>query len=464
MLAFYLCIYLLCTLLIGLWASRRVKNNTDYLVAGKSLPLYLEIGTLFATWFGAETVLGSSATMYESGLSGVTEEPFGASLCLFLVGALFARRLYRLNVLTLSDFYNQKFGGWNESLSAVIMIVSYFGWIAAQFLAIGVVIHLIVPELSLGLGIAIGALLVFIYTFFGGMWSISTTDIMQSVIIIFGLLACLWQMNSILPLQTMIKQTPISYFHIYEAVGFTGGLNYFAAWIVIGLGSIPQQDVFQRINSAKNAKVAVQASYIGGVLYLTISLIPLILALYARHLGGFDYLSSQELLLPALIEKYMSTPVKILFFGALLSAIMSTASGAILAPAAVLSENIIGRYFTKSTSKNFALFLSRLSVLIITLLSLLLAYSGTGIYELVGDSSSLSLVSLFVPLCIGLFLPKYADRWASLASMLSGLFTWVYFNFFNHIEVHAIIPGLTMSMLAYGVVYLVRLQGIVSRS
>src|SRR5699024_7959304 len=103
-------IYLVATVALGLWAARKVKNSTDYVVAGHKLPLYMVIATVFATWFGSETVLGTSATFINEGLGGIVADPFGAALCLVLVGLFFAVPLYRLKLLTIGDYYRIRYG------------------------------------------------------------------------------------------------------------------------------------------------------------------------------------------------------------------------------------------------------------------------------------------------------------------------------------------------------------------
>ena len=101
MLLTFIAIYLLGTLFIGWFASKFVKTANDFAIAGRKMPTYVVASALFATWFGSETVMGASSEFVENGLLGVIEDPFGASLCLLLIGLFFARPLYKLNILTL---------------------------------------------------------------------------------------------------------------------------------------------------------------------------------------------------------------------------------------------------------------------------------------------------------------------------------------------------------------------------
>ena len=102
-------LYLLVTIAIGLFAARHVHDAKDFMVAGRSLPLYISVATVFATWFGAETVLSVSATFARDGLNGIPADPFGASACLLVVAFFFARAFYRMNLLTIGDFYRKRY-------------------------------------------------------------------------------------------------------------------------------------------------------------------------------------------------------------------------------------------------------------------------------------------------------------------------------------------------------------------
>src|SRR5436190_16078529 len=121
----FVVLYLLGTLSLGVWAGTRIKNTSDFAIAGRSLPLIMVVTTTFATWFGAETVLGIPAKFVSGGLNSVIEDPFGAGTCLILVGVFFAGKLYRMTLLTINDYYRERFGRFVEVVCAVIIMTSY---------------------------------------------------------------------------------------------------------------------------------------------------------------------------------------------------------------------------------------------------------------------------------------------------------------------------------------------------
>ncbi|WP_276497308.1 sodium:solute symporter family protein [Pontibacter litorisediminis] len=423
MLILFVLLYLLFNIGVGFWASRRVKNTTDFLLAGRQLPFYISTAVVFATWFGSETLLGASSEFAQHGLLGVMEDPFGAALCLVLVGLFFAKRLYRMNLLTMVDYYRERYNRPTEQLAGFFMIISYFGWIAAQMVALGIVMNQVFG-VSTATGVVVGSMIVVGYTFMGGMWSVSITDFVQTVMIIGGLIYISYELMQQVPLQEVTAALPDDFFRfVPQERDSVSWLNYFALWITIGLGSIPQQDVFQRVMSARSERVAVASSIGAGFLYLTVAFMPLMLALYAKLLHPHLMQEDAQLLVPGLILSSSSLLVKVLFFGALISAIISTASGGILAPAAVLSENMLKPLLKNVTDKQLLL-LSRVSVLLVAAVSLSMALLRSNIYELVSESSALSLVSLFVPLVAGLFWRKTTSA-AAIASMLAGMGVWL---------------------------------------
>ena len=184
----FVMIYMAVTIAIGLVAASRVKNSKDYLIAGRKLPLYMNTACVFATWFGAETVLSVSATFAKDGLGGVAGDPFGATACLVIAALFFARVFYRMDLLTIGDFYKKRYGKGVEVLTSLAIAASYLGWTSAQMTALGLVINVVSGgAVSLDNAIIMGAVIVLVYTIFGGMWSVAFTDLFQTIVILVGL-------------------------------------------------------------------------------------------------------------------------------------------------------------------------------------------------------------------------------------------------------------------------------------
>ncbi|MDA7416694.1 sodium:solute symporter family protein [Xenophilus arseniciresistens] len=425
-------VYLLITIVIGLIAARRVKNTTDFAIAGRHLPMYMIITTTFATWFGSEIVLGVPAKFIEGGLHNVVEDPFGAGMCLILVGLFFAGKLYRMTLLTISDYYRERYGRGIEVACSLIIMLSYLGWVSAQVTALGLVFNLLSGgAISIPWGMTIGVVSILAYTLFGGMWSVAVTDFLQMIILVVGLLILAVFAGNMAggAGQVIDLATSRDLFRFWPEPTWHQIVFFFAAAITMMLGSIPQQDVFQRVMSANSIKAATRGTIIGGSAYILFAFVPMFLVVSAllimperaTELLGDD----PQKVLPTLVMEKMPFVMQVLFFGALLSAIKSCASATLLAPSVTFTENI-WRQFRPHGSDRENLLAMRISVLVFA--ACVLAYSiqmeGTPIYELVSGAYQVPLVGAFVPLVFGLYWNRASTQGAICAVVL-GIGVWI---------------------------------------
>jgi SSS family solute:Na+ symporter len=427
-------IYLLVTIAIGLWAAKKVSNSKDFLVAGRRLPLYMTMATVFATWFGAETVLSVSATFARDGLGGIVADPFGSSFCLVFVAFFFARAFYRMDLLTIGDFYRKRFGKPVEVITSVAITASYLGWTSAQLTALGLVFHVLSGDaLSLNQGILLGAAIVLGYTMWGGMWSVAWTDLFQTVVIIVGLWAVAWLVSDMAggAGKVIVAAAEAGKFEFWPKGGSKEWLAFAASWATLAVGSIPQQDVFQRVTSAKNESTAVRGTLLGGLAYFIFAFVPIFIAYAAlvidpqlAALFKSDDAREIQFILPKFIGERVPLWAQIMFFGALLSAILSTASGALLAPTALFTENVLRPFAPKMDDRQF-LFTLRIVLVAFTLAALLFGLnSRSTMYEMVQNAYKVTMVGALVPLVAGLYW-KRATTGGAMASILLGLSTWL---------------------------------------
>ncbi len=435
MLITFVVLYMAVTIAIGLVAATRVHNAKDYLVAGRSLPLYMNVATVFATWFGAETVLAVSATFAKDGLHGIPGDPFGASVCLVLAALLFARLFYRMNLLTIGDFYKHRYGKSVEVLTSVAIVASYLGWTSAQMTALGLVIHVLSgAAIDLNTAILCGAAVVLVYTIFGGMWSVAFTDLFQTVIILIGLTLVAVTVGDMAggPAKVIAQASADGKFTMFPAdMGAAGWWAMAGAFFAFAFGSIPQQDVFQRMTSAKNEATAVRGTLIGGAIYFCFAFVPIFIGYAAlvaepslKELFASEDARQIQRILPDLVLAKMPLWTQILFFGALLSAILSTASGALLAPTALFTENVLRPFVPRMGDRQFLLTL-RIILVTFTAAALLFALnSKSTMYEMVQNAYNVTLVGAFVPLLAGAYW-KRATTQGALASIVFGVGTWI---------------------------------------
>lgn len=427
----FVILYLLVSVAIGLSAAARVRNTKDFAVAGRSLPLPVVTATVFATWFGAETVLGISATFVKEGLHGVVADPFGSSLCLILAGLFFAPRFYQLNLLTIGDYYRLRYNRVVEVLCTLCVVASYLGWVAAQFKVLGLVLNVVTDgAITQSVGMIVGAAIVLTYTVFGGMFSVAILDFVQITVIMGGLL----YIASVISDLTGGVGAVVSHaaqagkLAFFPSAGLDAWIPFIGAWMTMMLGSIPQQDVFQRITSAKDEKTAVRASVLGGTLYFLFAFVPMFLAYSATlvdpKMFGDLLQKDSQLVLPTLILQHTPLAAQIIFFGAVLSAVMSCSSATLLAPSVAFSENIIKGIFTGMSDRTF---LRTMRMVLVGFACVVLAFaldSEASIFKMVVNAYKVTLVAAFIPLFAGLYW-KRANAQGAVFAIVAGLSTWI---------------------------------------
>jgi Na+/proline symporter len=387
-------------------------------------------------------VLGIPATFLDENLGGTISDPFGASLALILFGLFFARPLYRMKLITLGDFFRQRYNRPIEMVISAAIALSYLGWVSAQVVALGLVFNV----LSEGLitqpqGILIGAAVVLLYTLFGGMWSVALTTLVQMTVIVAGLL---WiaklvgdmpEVNGVAPV--IEHAAAAGKFEFWPAMEWTAIITFVAGLLTMGFGSIPQQDVFQRANSSKNEKIAVWGTVIGGSLYFLFAAVPIYLTYSATLVDPILTTAlladDAQLVLPTFVKVHLPLAAQVIFYGALLSVIMSTASGTLLAPSVTISENIIKEFMPHHRmSQEKLLWITRSVVVAFTVLvvfySLWSLQTKTGIHQMVENAYKITLACAFVPLAAGIYWKRASNLGAGLSIVL-GLTVWIAMEF-----------------------------------
>lgn len=432
MLIWFVVIYLSISIGIGLAAAMRVKNAKDYAVAGRHLPLPVVMATVFATWFGAEAIFGVSATFVTEGLNGVAADPFGSSMCLIIAGFFFSTQLYKLNILTLGDFYRMRYNRSVEVLTTLAIVVSYLGWVAAQIKALGLIFNMITDgAVSEETGMILGMAIVLTYTTLGGMLSVAVLDFVQMIVVIGGLLyignIVSGMTGGVTPVIDHARAAgKLDFFpkgaDVWVWITFIGG------WMTMMLGSIPQQDVFQRITSAKSAKIALWGSILGATVYFCFTFVPMFIAYAATLIDpavfGKLVLEDSQKVLPTLVLQHTPVIAQAIFFGAVLSAIMSCSSATLLAPSVSFAENIVRGYMPHLGDKGFLLVM-RICLVVFGVCVLLYALnSNHSIFGMVESAYKITLAGAFVPLVFGAFWKKATSQGA-LAAIIGGITTWV---------------------------------------
>jgi len=423
---------------VGYWASRKVSDAADYIVAGRRLPIYMVGASVMATWFAAETLMGASSTAYQYGFQGVIFDPFGASACLFLSGFLFTRVMRRARYLTVVDFFERRFGKGMTILASILQLMTYFVWTGAQMVAAGTIVNALFPSVPVEVGMVLVAAWVTGYTMLGGMFADTLLDFIQmfftagGILIIF--LFTLHQVGGWEGL-TSISETlynPKPFTLLPDMQGEAGYLGYFggmgwmywvAAWMAIGFGSVPTQDLFQRSMSGRNEATAVWGTYMAGVLYLFFGIMSPLIGIMMFKLN--PAVENPDGVLVAAAIQYVPPVLTAIFMAALASALMSTSDSSLLAGASVVTQNLFP-LFGKRLDEKEEVKWTRIMVGINGTVGVIIAVTAAVIYELGVVAWSLLLVGLFAPFALGMYWKK-TNQWGAVAGYVGGFIAWVIF-------------------------------------
>ncbi len=407
-------VFLVVQVAIGAWASRRIKSEDDFFVAGRRLGAPLVTLSLFATWFGAETCLGSSGAVYTEGLSGARADPFGYFLCLVLLGLLLSRRLHRGGFMTLGDLFKARFGRGTERLAVLLLVPSGLVWGAAQVRAFGQVLAS-TTDLPVLPAVWIAASVSVVYTFFGGLLGDVITDTVQGGIVIIGLVALCVFVALDLP-DDVFASAAFSSARLDLVAEGESVFSTLDRWSVPILGSLVAQELVARVLSARTGGVAQRASFAAAGLYLLVGGLPVFLGLVGSLV--VSPVAEPEQLLLVLSDKYLGGGWGLVFALALLCAILSTVDSILLSTSALVSHNLIEPLLHEPSERR-KLALGRSVVVLSGLFCTVVALHAESIYDLVETASALGTAGILVVTFAGLYDPR-PNPTAAVSSLIVG--------------------------------------------
>ncbi|MBN1222703.1 MAG: sodium:solute symporter [Candidatus Aminicenantes bacterium] len=424
----FLLAYLSVQVLIGLWISKKIHSENDYFLGGRKLPLLMVALSLFATWFGAETCIGSSAAVYQSGLWGSRAEPFGYTLCLLLMGLLLAARLRQGKYVTLADYYRERYGPFIEKFAIVVLVPSSLIWAAAQLRAFGQVIAA-TTTMHVTLAITLSAAFVLLYTYLGGLLGDIYTDLIQGAIVAVGLILLLaivlGDFSGIREVFASMDPSRLSFIAPNESI-----LERMDRWMVPVLGSLVAQEAISRLLAARSVSIARNASFVACGVYFALGAIPVFLGLAGPSL--LPAVADPEQFLVKLAGNYLPPALFIVFAGALISAILATIDSILLAISALCSHNIIVPAF-RIKSESGRILSARIVVLSAGGAAYVIALYAKGVYHLVVTASAFGTAGVLVITLLG-FYTKIRSQAAAATALIAGLVLTVLGEYVLHFK------------------------------
>ena len=415
-------IYIAIMIGIGIYAAKKTHSVSEFIVAGRSLPLWLCTTTIIATWFGGGMMIGGAGAAYDDGIIGNIADPFGAALCLFLLALFFVRLIRRLKLMTFVQFVEQRYGPTAATITSIAALMSTVLWVAGMLVAFGIVFETLTGT-PLVYGILGGAVIVIIYTTMGGMLAVALTDFFQMMVIAIGLIVLLvvvlvdsggWGAIS--------SQLPEHTFRMYP-LEHTGErwLNYLRAWVIFGLADIASQSLMGRALAAKSERVAQQSFYLASIGYLAFGMIPVLLGIIGSV--TMPGLADSESIVPALAFEHLHPVAIAVFVGAVLAAIMSSCDSALLASASIASTNLLP-LVKPNPSDKLQLQVVRWGILVFGIIAVTFALNAQVVFDTMLDGNLLLLAAVIVPFILGVWWQK-ANRTGALAAMSMGILSWL---------------------------------------
>lgn len=431
--------FIIVQLLIGVVVSRYIKTEDDYLLAGRRLGIPLATFSIFATWFGAESCIGSAGIAYEEGLAGISSDPFGYALCIFIVGMLFAVKFWDMKLTTIADFVRIRYSRRAERICALLMIPSSFFWTAAQIRAFGTVLST-TTDITLTTGVIAATAVVILYTSFGGMMADVVTDFIQGCIVIVGLLLLFIPVISDTQSLSFIAQSISS----HSQSSSSSLLTTAEQWLIPICGSIFAQELISRVLASRSGHVARTSSLVASGMYVIVGLIPLTIGLMGSVM--MPGVENGEQILPKMAQKYLSSGMYVLFSGAIISAILSTVDSTLLAISGLASHNIL-LPLKPDIAEPMKIRIERAVVVAAGLSAALLALYADGVYQLVKEASAFGSAGIFIVIVLGMY-TRYGDERSATVTLLGGALSWIVAYYILEFE-YSYIASLVISLMLF---------------
>ncbi len=417
-----LLIYMALMLFIGVYAARGTQSSTDFMIAGRRLPLWLCSTSIFATWFGSGIMMGAATSAYDRDFLAMIAEPFGSALALLLSGLFFARICRRTRRVTWIEFFEVRYGKIAGLFAAFADVGAGIIWVGGLLFTFGILTESL-TGLPMAAGIVVGLVVIVSYTMVGGMMAVVLTDFLQTLILVVGLVVLLFvvlgDVGGWRTISVQLPENTIRFFPIEHS--FQSWVDYIHVWMTLGVAAIAANSVIQRALSARTEAVAQNSFLLAGVGYTIIGCIPLALGLIASV--TMPDIADPNAVLSEMAVKHLHPVVTVIFVGAILSAIMSTSDSVLLSTGSIVSTNLLP-FFVKNASDRLRLRVARISIPVAAAAATYVAFGAERVVEVLIESAAPLLAMTIAPFILCFWWRK-ANNYGALAGILGGLFGWI---------------------------------------
>jgi len=410
-------VFFILMIVIGLVSMHKIRNPASYFVADRNGSSATITGSLLATIVGGSGTIGLAGLGYSKGLVGAWWMLVGAAGMLVL-SVWLAKKVRDYAVYTLPEILECQYGGSSiKVIASVVIATAWLGIIAGQIIAAGKILSVLWPGQLEALMITATSVFI-VYTVLGGQYSILRTDLIQSVIIIVGLVVCVTVgVSTAGGIGSLARQLPETYFAFPVSPSF-GWVDLTTFLLFVGAAYLVGPDIYSRIFCAKNSEIARKSVMTAALIMIPLAFFVTVTGMTARAiLPGI----SPESALPALVMHAVPVGISGLIIAALLAAVMSSADTCLLTTSTIISADIILPLFRGRIGEKKLLFMSRVGVVVIGMVSLLIALKLKGIIASLLLGYTVYTGGLVVPVLMGFYAKRLKlNAYGVIAAIIGG--------------------------------------------
>ncbi len=438
---FVLTVYFAALMTVGIIGTKKAKTSEMYMVAGRNLGVFMFFGCLTAVFLGGSSTIGTAQLGYENGVSGVWFV-FSMGLGIMLFGLLLYKRVTGYQLMTISEFLGKRFNTGAKLIGATVAAIYALMVSVTQVIAIGSILNAVFGW-DLTVSMLVGGGIVFFYTVLGGMWSVSMTDIIQFSVMTVGIFFVMlpFSLSKAGGWGQLTTQLPSAFFD-FSAIGFMEIVQYI---LLYTLGMMVGQDIWQRYFTAKNINVARTGGILVGVYSLIYSLAMCVIGMCAVIVLP-DIENTQNVFSLMAFETLPSGLLGIVF-AAVASAIMSTASGTLLASSTLIAKDILKDHFFQNISDQQFLFISRVTTLAAGTAAIAIALWIQELLVAMDVAYAVLAGSIFVPIVLGMFWKKVTPKAAFYAITSSAIVVLITLALEGFSSNHPILYGIATNIV-----------------
>ena len=463
-------LYLFTLIGIGLYKAKKIKTQSDFAVAGRSLTPWILVGTMLATWMGTGSILGNAGKTYDTGMAALIL-PLGSIIGIILLTKI-AGKVRSFEKFTVPEILGDRYGSSARLLSVIALVIAYMVIVSYQYNAGGAVLNTILTDpggnslISVEMGTIIAAIFIIAYTMLAGLVSVAYTDVANGIIILFSFIIAIpiflaeagGLSGMAASFDAMGKPDHMNFWGVYSTMDI---INFCLPPFLLIMGDA---NMYQRFFASKDAE---GAKFATRILIFAVALAELMIIVSAwivssmipdAEVGKYVLIYAAHKFLPTFLGAIMMTTI--------VGIIISTADSYLLVPATTLMRDIYLNYINPNADEKKIVFLSRVLVLILGIVAYIVSLGfakSAGFFERALYAYTIYGAAITPSLVAALFW-KGATKQGAIVSILTGTVTtllWKEAGFIRNIipaniynNMDEVLPAITLSVVSLVVVSL----------